>query len=86
MKLICVKVEKQSKKRMIYDEREPKPTIDTQWYIRDVARSNRLKYLLDTPWKYVIVKPGMIISIGLTDQIELKIEKVGFDSNSFNIP
>lgn len=52
---------------MIYEEREPKPIVESQWYIRDVARSNRLKYLLDNPWKYMIVKPGMVISIGLTD-------------------
>jgi hypothetical protein len=50
-----------------------------------VATSNRLRYLLDNPWKYVIVKPGMVMNIGLNDETELRIEKIGFETNSFAV-
>lgn len=50
-----------------------------------MAKSNRLKYLLDNPWKYVVAKPGMVMSIGLNDETELRIEKIGFESNSFAV-
>ena len=50
---------------------------ESEWLVRDVARSNRTRYILDTPEKYVAVKPGMVVGFGLTEQFELKIEAVG---------
>ena len=80
LKLISVKKEKKVKKKSIFDEKEPSPEVETWWYIRDTSKSCRLRYLLDNPWKYVIVKPGMLISLGMTDDIELVVEKIGFSA------
>ena len=55
------------------------------WYIKDVAKSNRIKYSLDSPYKYVIVKPGMVISFGLTEEWRLTVTKVGFDTGNIMI-
>ena len=52
---------------MLFSEKSEESTIESQWFIRDVAKSNRLRYLLENPWKYVAVKPGMVLNIGITD-------------------
>ncbi len=59
--------------------------LETEWFMRDIAKSNRLRYLLDSPWKYVLIKPGMVINLGLTDDIELRIDKIGYNSSNFMI-
>jgi hypothetical protein len=45
-----------------------------------------VRYLLDNPYKYVVVKPAMVISIGLTEDTEVRIEKVGFSSGNVVVP
>ena len=73
LKLVSVKKEKKGKKKSIFDEKEPEPEIETEWYLRDTSKSSRLKYLLDNPFKYVIVKPNLVLSLGMTDDTELVI-------------
>ena len=52
--------------------------------MRDIGKSNRLRYLLDSPWKYLVVQPGTVISLGLTEDVELIIEKIGYSSGSIS--
>lgn len=47
----------------------------TNWYVRDVSKSNRLQYLLSNPSTYVVLRQGLSIKIGLTDQYELHVIK-----------
>ena len=53
----------------MFAEKQPDPEIHTEWFIRDTAKSNRVRYLLDNPYKYVIAKPDMVLTLGLTDDI-----------------
>lgn len=85
LKIISVGGEKKGKKANYYDQTPPKPIFFTQWFIRDVSRSNRLKYLLDSPYKYVFLKPQMRLTLGLTDDIEMRIEKIGFASADYSV-
>lgn len=41
--------------------------------MRDVSKSNRLQYLLSNPWTYVVLRKGLVIKIGLTEQYELHV-------------
>jgi len=69
-----------------YFEMNPKKEEGlAQWLIRDVSRSNRLKYILDTAYKYVMVKPKMVVSLGLTDDIEVRIQSIGFNTGDISI-
>ena len=46
-----------------------KPKLVTKFFIRDISKSNRLQYVLDTENKYFTLKKGMIISIGLIENL-----------------
>lgn len=56
----------------------------TEWFIRDTAKSNRISYQLNNPYKYVIVKPGMVLNFGFSSNYELRIVKIGYSTG--NIP
>lgn len=58
----------------------------TTWFIKDTAKSSRVRYLLDSAFKYAIVKPSMAISIGLTDDYEIRIKKIGFETGNIGVP
>lgn len=42
--------------------------------------------MLDSAFKYAIVKPSMAISIGLTDDYEIRIKKIGFETGNIGVP
>ncbi len=56
-----------------------------EWFVRDTAKSNRLKYLLDKPTKYVFAKPKMVISLGLTGDFEIHIKQVNNSSAEISV-
>lgn len=56
-----------------------------EWFVRDTARSNRMKYVLDTQHKFVFIKPGMVISFGLTGDLELQIIKIDNNTADFGV-
>lgn len=37
--------------------------------MRETGKSNRVKYVLDKPHKYVFVKTNMVIGFGLTGEL-----------------
>jgi len=42
--------------------------------------------MLDTEYKYVIVKPLMVMGIGLTEDYEIRITKIGFEGGNILVP
>jgi hypothetical protein len=73
------------KKKSIFEETEPAPIYLTEWFIRDTARSNRITYQLNNPYKYVIIKPGMVIRFGFTNNFELRIVKIGYNTGNISV-
>jgi hypothetical protein len=49
--------------------------------MRDVSKSNRLKYLLDDKNKFVILKQKMVIGIGMTEDYFIYVEQIGWSEN-----
>jgi hypothetical protein len=70
------KVVKSAKRRSYFDEKEDESVEVVEWYVRDTAKSNRMRYLLDSPHKFVFLKPGMVVSLGLTGDLEVQIRQI----------
>jgi hypothetical protein len=62
-------------KRSYFEEKDDSVEV-VEWFVRDTARSNRLRYVLDTPHKFVFLKPAMAISFGLTGDLEVQIRQI----------
>jgi hypothetical protein len=85
LKVISIRGERPPVKKDYFDTSPRKEEGLPLWFIRDVSRSNRVKYVLDTPYKYVVVKPKMVVSLGLTEDIEVRILEIGFNSGDVSV-
>lgn len=72
---MVAKIKKEKKAFYMSDDDENKNDTENLWYVRDISRSNRLQYLLNNDSTYVVMRPGMAVKIGLTDQFEVNIIK-----------
>ena len=60
-----------------------KPKLVTKFFIRDISKSNRIQYVLDNENKYFTLKKGMIISIGLLENLyKIKIDDLNEPDDS----
>lgn len=75
---------KSDQKRNFFEDSQETISYN-EWYLRDISKSNRLRFLLDRSQKYVFAKPLMVLTIGLTQDIEIKIKKIGSSSEDIFI-